>query len=142
MTQLRRQTGCQRAGTVLRYRLATGNRHFECDGFRDHGIQYSRTKELPELALVLLMNDQPTIAARHQVTEQLKAGIQATGLFNPLMNEPQTLRAEVFRRNRDDNLVGGQHRIPTALIQVWRAVDQHHVVRGQFRQELVDGELL
>jgi hypothetical protein len=62
------------------------------------------------------------------MSQQPQTAVQLPGVVHRLMHHPQPLSAEILRRNGNHDGIGGQHRVPTAQIQVGRAVDQHDVV--------------
>lgn len=65
--------------------------------FRDHGVEYVTTTNLPYTLLVGALDQQPLVAPGNDVPQSPQIRIQLPRLFNGLMNGPQALRAEVLR---------------------------------------------
>ena len=96
---------------------------------------------LAELRFIRPMYQQAAIVSRHQMSKQMQAGIQLASVFDGLMYGPQPLGTKILGRHGNHDMVGGQQRVPTALIQIRWAVNQRDIVVIDAFQELGQGEL-
>ena len=62
-----------------------------------------------------------------EVSQKSKCRLKELCLLDGLMDGSQALRREVFGRNRNDDEVRREQRVPTALIQIGWAVDQDEI---------------
>ena len=76
------------------------------------------------------------------MSKQLQTGIQLASVVDCLVNGPQPLGTEILGGHGNHDVIGGQQSVPTALIEIWRAVNQHDVAALNGLEIFLQSELL
>ena len=127
---------------VHAYWLPAGESDFECGSFGNDRVEHRIAVEFAQVFLVTPMHKQATVGTNDQMPEQAERCIQQQCLFDGLMDRAQSLRGEILGWNWNHDEVRREQRIPAALVEVRRTVDEHEIETGNAFERPRQSELL
>jgi hypothetical protein len=86
MGEIHHRLGCLRRRIMKQDRLPAGKGYLESRGLRDNSLQNGCSILLTKPGFVRPMYQQATIVSRHQMSQQVQAGVQLPGVGDGLVN--------------------------------------------------------